>query len=320
MMATVARDEIGLQDGYVLREVFLRILPPFSTYRDRPGYHARRHDVDVLKYEFVSHAPHRDSWAGEAVNLLNVWMALDEIPTAAGITIFPGFEGIELPHLVDPPFYATRDANLPVPIRTFDLLPGDCVLFGSDQLHGTRLNTTELTRVAVSGRIALDMPRYWPQFAAANRDQWLHVNDIERDDPVFLESREAVADEPPSGAETAQHRRPPRQVRAVSYHAWTDACADEEVGPDQGLGIKIGEREIALFRRGGDIVALDNVCPHLYYRLANGPPQGGTVTCPGHCLSFDLETGTCVDEPSFSVRRHHTRVDGGRVFVKVNIT
>lgn len=317
MMATVAKDEMGMDGGfYLLREVFLRIVPPFSTYRDRPGYHVRRRDVDALKYKFGSHAPHRDSWAGDSVNLLNVWMAIDEVPAAAGITVFPGFEDIELPHLSTTPFYATHEANLPVVPQTFDMRPGDCVLFGADELHGTRLNTTDVTRVAVSGRIALDTPRYWPQFASTNRDQWLRASELDRPEPDFIESHETVA-APPTDSEGSHHTRLPRPVRAASYHDWTDACAQSEIAGGQGFSIRIGEKEIALFRRGSDIIALDNVCPHLYYRLANGPQRDGRVTCPGHCLSFDLETGACTDDPSFAVRRHQTRVEGDRVFVKL---
>lgn len=318
MMVTVARDAMAVAEPfYVLREVFLRIVPPFGTYSDRPGYHARRRDVDALKYEFISHAPHRDSWAGEAVNLVNVWMALDETPAAAGVTIIDGFDGVELPHLREPPFYLSRDARVPVVPRTFELAPGDCVLFGADELHGTRLNTTEVTRVAVSGRIATDGPRYWPEFAAMNRDQWLRASDAARDDPEFETTNEAVVVTEASELQGEQHRCSPRQLRASSYDAWTDACAVGELSGDEGLAVRIGDREIALFRKGGDVTALDNVCPHLYYRLANGPQSGDMVMCPGHCLSFDLESGICVDDPSFAVKRHQTRVDGDRVFLKL---
>ena len=319
MMVDVARDQSDLNEPfYLLREVFLRIVPPFKTYRNHPGYHARRRDVDVLKYEFVSHAPHRDSWAGEAVNLLNVWMALDTSPAAAGVTVIDGFDNVELPHSSEPPFYLSRDVSIPVVPRTFDLEPGDCVLFGADELHGTRLNTTDTTRVAVSGRLTTGVPRYWPQFAAINRDQWLRSTDVMSGEPEFTKSHETVTGGDAPAGDVERHRRLPRQIRASSYDGWIDACAEGETCGDRGLSVQIGDREVALFRVDSGVVALDNVCPHLYYRLANGPQQDGAVTCPGHCLSFEFETGVCVDDPTFSVRRHQTKVDGGRVYLKLS--
>ena len=43
---------------------------------------------------------------------------------------------------------------------TFDLAPGDMVLFHSHHLHGSELNRTEATRYVVSYRIALGRPRF----------------------------------------------------------------------------------------------------------------------------------------------------------------
>lgn len=316
MLRSAGRQELGIAEPFhVLREVFLRIMPPFSAYRDRPGYHARRRDAEALKYQFISHAPHRDSWAGDAEELINIWMALDEVPAAAGITVFPKQFGIDVPHIPVEPFYMTREANVPGSPEVFNLSPGKYVAFASDQLHGTRLNTTELTRVAVTGRISPTPPRYRPEFAATNRDQWLRSSDVDAPDLAFLDIHEAAQRAGQACRPSAP--REPVQVRAASYTGWNLVCSLEDIPRDQGLAVRIGDRELAVFRTGGEAVALDNVCPHLYYRLANGPQVDGAVICPGHCLSFDLRTGRCRDDATFAVAKHQVRCDGSNVFVKL---
>ncbi|MFO0759968.1 MAG: Rieske (2Fe-2S) protein [Byssovorax sp.] len=65
-------------------------------------------------------------------------------------------------------------------------------------------------------------------------------------------------------------------------------------------------------RRGGEVDALDDRCPHQGYPLSQGSVQGGVLTCEWHNWKFDLQTGTCTfgGEP---VRRYPTHVENGRI-------
>ncbi|XXT21868.1 Rieske (2Fe-2S) protein [Sorangium sp. So ce429] len=71
-------------------------------------------------------------------------------------------------------------------------------------------------------------------------------------------------------------------------------------------------RRFACVRRGGEVHALDDRCPHQGYPLSQGALRGGVLTCAWHNWKFDTATGACSfgGEP---VRRYATRVDGGRV-------
>lgn len=318
MVRAIANEELGVPEPfYVLREVFLRIIPPFSTYHDKPGYHVRRRDPDALKYKFISHAPHRDSWAGDAVNLLNYWMAIDDVPANAGMYIIPGMLHENLPHLADAPYYITRDANIPYEPKPFALKPGECLLFACDELHGTCLNTTDVTRVAVTARICPTRPIYRPEFAQKNKDEWLMSSDVYSNNPVFFKVNDSSGERYRDHGDTTPIRREAAQVLANSYSGWNEVCNLEQIPHNQGYPLRIGDREIALFRYEHEVVALDNICPHLYYRLANGPQVDDVVTCPGHCLRFNLKDGHCIDDESFWVNRHEVKLEGNRIFVRL---
>lgn len=75
-----------------------------------------------------------------------------------------------------------------------------------------------------------------------------------------------------------------------------------------------GGRRFACVLRGGEVHALDDLCPHQGYPLSQGTVRDGVLTCDWHNWKFELCSGACTfgGEP---VRRYATRIDGGRVFL-----
>ena len=45
--------------------------------------------------------------------------------------------------------------------------------------------------------------------------------------------------------------------------------------------------------------------------------DGSQVICPLHGFAFEIEDGRCVDDPGCDVRVHATRVEGGRLQVRL---
>jgi nitrite reductase (NADH) small subunit len=66
----------------------------------------------------------------------------------------------------------------------------------------------------------------------------------------------------------------------------------------EGCGwlVEVAGREVALFRRGDRVTALDAICPHQGGCLAFGEVRGGIVYCPVHAWPFDIATGCCVED------------------------
>lgn len=82
--------------------------------------------------------------------------------------------------------------------------------------------------------------------------------------------------------------------------------------------VKVAGREIALFRTGKTVAALDNACPHQGGPLVEGVVQGGHVLCPWHGWRFDLATGTCTTIARDSTRSYPTREIDGRIEIDVD--
>ena len=88
--------------------------------------------------------------------------------------------------------------------------------------------------------------------------------------------------------------------------------------PDgRGLIVEVEGRELALFRRGDRVFALDNVCPHRGAALAFGDVREGVVFCPLHAWPFALSDGSCPEFPEASVEAFPVHVEGDEVFVEL---
>jgi nitrite reductase/ring-hydroxylating ferredoxin subunit len=90
-----------------------------------------------------------------------------------------------------------------------------------------------------------------------------------------------------------------------------------DVPAGRGLLVNVEGREVALFRAGDQIHALDNTCPHAGGSLAEGTIEEGCVTCPLHGWQFDVRTGHGVSPTTVAVAAHSTRVEDGKVFVSL---
>ncbi len=100
----------------------------------------------------------------------------------------------------------------------------------------------------------------------------------------------------------------PQYVRVASL---------DEVPLDTGLVAEVNGQEIALFRVGSEVYALENECPHRGAALAFGDVRGETVFCPLHAWPFLLRDGGCPEFPEVSVRTFPVHVEGGAVEVEL---
>ena len=92
---------------------------------------------------------------------------------------------------------------------------------------------------------------------------------------------------------------------------------DKAALPDGQVSLVVVDGEdVALFRRGEEIFALGNTCPHQGGSLGDGFVEGDIVTCPLHGWEFDLRSGACMTVPGESVPRYAVTVEDGAVFVE----
>jgi nitrite reductase/ring-hydroxylating ferredoxin subunit len=96
------------------------------------------------------------------------------------------------------------------------------------------------------------------------------------------------------------------------------ALADvADIADDEAFAARLGGRSIALYRVGGEIHALDDLCTHALAQMSQGFIADGEVACPLHGARFDIATGRCLSPPaSVDLRTYAVRVDGGEVYVR----
>ena len=87
--------------------------------------------------------------------------------------------------------------------------------------------------------------------------------------------------------------------------------------PGKGKMVTVEGRHIALFRLGDDFFALDNMCLHRGGPLCEGMIENDVVTCPWHFWSYEIRTGTMVQDPRVGVSKHDVRIDGDQVSVRL---
>ena len=84
----------------------------------------------------------------------------------------------------------------------------------------------------------------------------------------------------------------------------------------QGVCFVIQGERIAVFRfRDGQVLAIEDQCPHRRGPLSEGIIGDGKVVCPLHGHKFDLQTGQG-SEAHECVRVFKTKVEHGQVFLE----
>lgn len=91
-----------------------------------------------------------------------------------------------------------------------------------------------------------------------------------------------------------------------------------DFAPGHGRMVVVNGRQVALFRLGDKFYALDNLCLHRAGPLCEGDIDSrGVVTCPWHGWSYEIRTGTLVQDPRVGVSKHEVRVDGDEIAVRL---
>ncbi len=81
--------------------------------------------------------------------------------------------------------------------------------------------------------------------------------------------------------------------------------------------VRVGDKELALFRVGDEFYAIDNECSHYGAALCDGWSDGKTVTCPWHCWQFDVTNGKCLTVEDYDVQSYVLRIEDGQVTVEI---
>ncbi|MDD9821218.1 MAG: Rieske 2Fe-2S domain-containing protein [Nitrospira sp.] len=99
---------------------------------------------------------------------------------------------------------------------------------------------------------------------------------------------------------------------------YIDVAHISEIEPGTCRSFEVeGQCDVALCNVDGEILALQDTCPHAGGPLGEGTLEGNIVQCPWHGWAFDVRTGQCLKNPvpAWSVPCHPTRVENGIIQV-----
>lgn len=83
------------------------------------------------------------------------------------------------------------------------------------------------------------------------------------------------------------------------------------------LSVECDGEMLLLFREGGQVYCLDDICTHDGGSLSDGEYWNHEVKCPRHGARFDVRTGAALCMPATQpTGRHEVRIDGDRVLVR----
>jgi len=104
----------------------------------------------------------------------------------------------------------------------------------------------------------------------------------------------------------------------VALAAWHDVGEPDDFPDGMAWPVVAGGVAIAVFRQGGQLHALNDLCTHGNARLSDGYIEDGCVECPLHQGLFRLATGEACGGPvTEGVQTYPVRVHQGRVQVAV---
>ena len=92
------------------------------------------------------------------------------------------------------------------------------------------------------------------------------------------------------------------------------SLADLEAGKPKCAAFN-GE-DVVLLRRGDEVLAISNVCPHQGGSIGDGWAEGDILVCPLHGWEFDARSGACMTIPGERVPAYTATIDGGDVYLE----
>jgi nitrite reductase/ring-hydroxylating ferredoxin subunit len=99
---------------------------------------------------------------------------------------------------------------------------------------------------------------------------------------------------------------------------WHDVGEPTDFNEDEPRAVMAAGEQVAVFRLGGELFALHDLCTHERVPLSEGFVEDGCVECPLHQGLFDIRTGEARKAPcTVPVRTYPIRIVDGRVEIEV---
>ena len=87
--------------------------------------------------------------------------------------------------------------------------------------------------------------------------------------------------------------------------------------PGSVMEAHVGAGTYAVCNAGGEIHALDGICPHAGGPLGQGALHGTTLVCPWHAWGYDCRSGANEIDDALLVDKVPVKIEGNDIFIDV---
>ena len=171
---------------------------------------------------------------------------------------------------------------------------GELLVFDPEILHASRLNTSDNTRIVISGRINEKKPKFYGHSKENKEPFWLLSEDVKNNiynkDFVFQREKKNIVNikkiEPKKN--TIKEIILNQKIKTNENYRLFKAS---EINKSKKILLRFSNFNIGLLNRSSKIFAFNAICPHLQFNLLNTDGDKNSLVCPGHGLKFNLKNG-----------------------------
>lgn len=101
--------------------------------------------------------------------------------------------------------------------------------------------------------------------------------------------------------------------------SWTQVAMMRDV-PDGGVKSVFPKgKSVLLLRRGEEVLAMSNRCPHMGCLLTGGKLEGDVIRCPCHEWAFNIRTGEMTLAREVRLPVYDVKVQDGRISLRLEV-
>ena len=231
----------------------LRLHLPYGKIKQHEAYIESR----MGRGKINPHGQHKDSWRYHPSNTINVWVALSEANANNGLSLLPQSASYM-------PQFDAKAQEIAQGVKTYpsqqyvtDMQLGDALIFQAELVHGSIINMTDQTRVALSMRCAPSEPDFHQRVTY----NYIKVGEGGFDNLSHSKLRATGQFEPPSRDRIFD----PAEQKNTSI-----------------IPIRYDDKQIEL-EVAGEVKVFPRYCPHAGTDMLNGELDSeGQLLCPSH--------------------------------------
>jgi nitrite reductase (NADH) small subunit len=89
-----------------------------------------------------------------------------------------------------------------------------------------------------------------------------------------------------------------------------------DLAPDKPKCATFDGEDVVLLRRGDEVLAVSNICPHQGGSICDGWAEGDILVCPLHGWEFDSRSGACMTIPGERIPAYAASIENGDVYLE----